>query len=53
MVEVEDRFSDLTLALNRVAKRNKLDVFVSPNLFVIIKDKSNKIRNWNILKNFI
>ena len=40
-----DRFSDLPEALIRAHKVKKMNVFVSPNLFVIIIDKSNKMLN--------
>ena len=44
MIEVEDEFSDLPLALRKIAKRTK-NAFMCPNLFAIIIDKSNKMRN--------
>ena len=44
LIEVEDEFSDLPLALRKIAKRTK-NAFMCPNLFAIIIDKSNKMRN--------
>ena len=40
-----DRFSDLPEALIRAHKVKKMNVSVSPNLFVIILNKSNKMLN--------